>query len=395
MSEHLLDLRRNQGIIYSNAPFNVYEMPRTRRAGQRRSGRLQFIFGLHAKGSGARRKSKQPTRRVSDRKSSTTRGSLADNDARALRDQLAEIKLRVANAKAHSESPYPFFAASDFLNSLEWKAGRSDELRQWILQHLSEDFSVVRVMEGIPNVVESLFQTVTDIRNPSQQRVSAFYEWLQDDPETASEYLLDELERSTDSQWLSWLVILSEDTWFDSENDRNRLIERLLSIASSSLEGSIETESVVTRKAIRRAGLLLPANQLSRLLPFTRADNVTRAETLAVIRSVLEVEQPTDSLPDCCERIRELTITFSNPDVYAIGQTDAMLFDCVVALALLGDPKLIDLLEALKKLKKPYLLSQLRESLKNIHSNRVSEGHGGQTVERALAEIERLDDRAK
>ncbi|MFN9414135.1 MAG: hypothetical protein ACK56W_17710 [Pirellula sp.] len=225
---------------------------------------------------------------------------------------------------------------------------------------------------------------------PIEQRSTALLDWLESEKEDASCYLLSELESTNNEAWQSWLVLLSEDTWFDDPKDRARLIEKLLEIAKSRSLSRVSTDELVVRKALRRAGMLLPADRLPELLQFTHLASGIKAEVLGVFRAVLEIDQPSGKLEDSMNRIRELALTYANPDVYSMGPIDSMLFDALVTLAILGDAKLVEVLASVKSLARPFLLNQLSQTLSKLIESSSFPIHGRQEIHRALREIEQL-----
>jgi hypothetical protein len=147
---------------------------------------------------------------------------------------------------------------------------------------------------------------------------------------------------------------------------------------------------LVIRKALRRAGMLLPADRLPELLQFTHLASGVKAEVLGVFRAVLEIDQPSGKLEDSMNRIRELALTYANPDVYSMGPIDSMLFDALVTLAILGDAKLVEVLASVKSLARPFLLNQLSQTLSKLIESSSFPVHGRQEIHRALREIEQL-----
>lgn len=255
------------------------------------------------------------------------------------------------------------------------------------------EFSVVSYRGLATPTDESHRDLACNTSVPEQTRAMAIAKWLEDDCDEASQFILQELITSTDVKWQAWLVSLSEDTWFDIPADRESLVEILFRIAHERCSIGQPADEIVAKIAIRRAGLLLPANDLDRLVEFTRFGNVhLTSVVLGVVRSVLEVEPTNTKLQLCLSRVHQLAITYSNPDVYSRGQIDAMLFDSLVVLALLEDPELEDVLARLSALQRPFLFGHLKDKLADIDSKarEVMESDGRKEVKSALAQIDRV-----
>lgn len=252
------------------------------------------------------------------------------------------------------------------------------------------ELSVVSFCDSADLQFSSEAEVAVNESLPIEKRSTALLDWLESEKQDASGYLLAELESTSNEAWQSWLVLLSEDTWFDDPKDRERLIDKLLEIAKSRSSSRKSTDELVIRKAIRRAGMLLPAERLSELLLFTHLTAGVKAEVLGVIRAVLEIDPPTKKDEDCIRRIRELALTYANPDVYSIGQIDSMLFDALVALAILGETAFEEVLSCVKRLERPFLLNQLSDTLSKLMASNSLPIHGKQEIIRALRKIEQV-----
>lgn len=211
------------------------------------------------------------------------------------------------------------------------------------------------------------------------ERVNAICDWLIEDRDSASQFILAELLRSTRGDWQDSLVVLAEDTWFDGRQEQGSLINRLLEIASTRRNDVDPGAESVSLAAIRRAASILPVEQLDRLTDFLCPSAVdTVAVTLISLVRIIEAEPLTTSSPHLTNRLVTLVRKYVDPDIYRRGDVDTMLFSGLLLLSVTSPSDFEAVVERLSGLNRPYLFDQLREELLTMRE-------GWETDERCLA----------
>lgn len=383
MSEAILagrQKKRRMPMLHCNPPFEIYAKGQSKpKAARKRAqdSRLKEIYQRETVCAERREPTADAVRFLTDDWKSTDRSWFH-----------LFLELIIADIEETQLVP----DSSKTLEEIETKAVFESDRRSFLSNWFGtkSDVSVVSFCGFSRAELRSEADRAADTNLPIEQRSAALLEWLEIEQEDASAFLLSELESTDRLDWQAWLVLLAEESWFDDPADRARLVTKLLEIAKTRSSSRVSTDEVVVRKAIRRAGMLLPADRLSELLAFTNRTVGVTAEVLGVFRAVLEIDQPTTKLTDCIERIHQLAMTYANPDVYSIGQTDSMLFDALVILAILGDNKIEEVLASVKGLSRPFLLTQLSNALTELAGASTFPTYGRQEINTAIQRIEKM-----
>ena len=222
----------------------------------------------------------------------------------------------------------------------------------------------------------------------SKVRFDALLEWLVENKTLASDYVLQELGQATDS-WRDGLVHAALDTHYDSNADRDRLANLLLTIASERRQDTDASADSVTRAAILRAGSLLDSSEISRLRPFLSESKSNLVALVAMLRIVSNDPPRTFDHDELIRDLRNTVSRYSDPVTYRRGDIDAALFNALELLAIYSPESFNDSLDDLVRLNKPYLFEQLNEELVEIQNSwrDVMDSEAGQNLVQAIERV--------
>lgn len=227
----------------------------------------------------------------------------------------------------------------------------------------------------------------------SKIRFDALLEWLLEDKTHASDYVLQELDQATDS-WRDGLVHAALDTYYDSDADRDRLADLLLTIAAERRQDTDASAASVTRAAILRAGSLLDSSEINRLRPFLSESKSNLVALVAMLRIVSNDPPKAFNHDELIQDLRNTVSRYSDPVTYRRGDIDAALFNALELLAIYSPEVFGESLDDLARLNKSYLFEQLHEELVEIQNSwqDVMYLEAGQNLVQAIERVhQRMD----
>lgn len=209
------------------------------------------------------------------------------------------------------------------------------------------------------------------VRNPAtpyEDRVTALQQWIIVDNDAAAQFVAEELQRGDlTAGWRNMLIYAAEDVRFPNEGDQRRVCRRLRELALELRNDTTAGIEQVVWSALRRFASLVPEDEAGSLIEFLNHRSVvdTRLAGLQSILCVFEITPPRDptSLGGLADRVYGLAIKLIDPDVMTPGETSAIAEQAVHALAALGDSRVRDCLERLRRLGWDWLTHQVREDL--------------------------------
>lgn len=186
------------------------------------------------------------------------------------------------------------------------------------------------------------------------------------DDELDPDRLLALLDRLPNGPDLDELVFQVEDARFEGAAQQEKLVTRLLEIASTRRFCTDAMADAVTRCAIRRAASLLPIAQADRLLPFFEDSPVdTLLPALVSLLRLIETDVPAVPLESVGQRLSEIAAKHADPVVYGRGSVDAILMTCLTILAFVSPADFEYAAPLLLPLGRPFLIDQLAEEVRD------------------------------
>jgi len=225
------------------------------------------------------------------------------------------------------------------------------------------------------------------------KRVGALREWMGQDLQAASRFIVEELSRpGLAGDWRDALVFAAENAHFSTPDQRAIVSARLRQLALELRENAPAGTEHVVWSAMRRFASLLPAEQADSLLEFLERRGAvdTRMVALQCIARVFEKEPPSDILDRdaLMRRVAEYADKFLDPDIFAGGENSAIARNAVAALAALGSAKLEGCIQRAEAIGKRWFTARLKgDLLRILEAWSISGGNGeGTSAFRRLRE---------
>lgn len=217
----------------------------------------------------------------------------------------------------------------------------------------------------------SFVARATDESLPIADRAQALQDWIEKDNDGAAEFVLRELQQAEDGQeWQFALVFATERIEFLGLDRQRQLANELRRIALALRgDGRSGVEPVVYCALARYGSLVEPANAdgfIEFLTPVGYVD--TRLAALKSIVHLFEVSPPAElvEITQLSDRIAELAFKFLDRDVFIAGQNSAIAKEAIVALAALGDARLLELVRLALQVERNWFRRELNERLEEV-----------------------------
>lgn len=217
----------------------------------------------------------------------------------------------------------------------------------------------------------SFVARATDEGLPVASRALALHDWIEEDNDGAAEFVLRELQQAEDGQeWQSALVFATERIEFSGLDRQRRVASELRRIALALRgDGRPGVEAVVHCALARYGSLVEPANAAEFVEFLTPAGYVdTRLAALKSVVHLFEVSPPAEivEITQLSDRIAEIAFKFVDRDVFLAGQNSAIAKEAIVALAALGDARLLELVRLALQVERNWFRRELNERLEEV-----------------------------
>jgi len=235
-------------------------------------------------------------------------------------------------------------------------SGFGDEFRQ--LSDISEQW---RLPQRFCVADHRDFEQVACDENANvQTRLESLQQWFASSPDNVAIYVASQLDDQDDldQEWLKTIVRAADSVVFPPDRLES-VAKSLLKAASQFRDRDDFGAAEICWSAILRAGSLLPANCISRLLPFLEngGEVDTRLVALQAVFSIVEVEPLPDTNFDAelYSRIEKIGRRNLDPDVFCAGETSAIGIECLMVLAGLSNGRSNPLCACVSALNKTWL----------------------------------------
>jgi hypothetical protein len=234
--------------------------------------------------------------------------------------------------------------------------------------------------------------TIVPLRSPAEraadeglpiaERAVALKRWIGEDNDAAAVFVSQQLQQADDGEdWQFALVFATESIEFVRDEFRAEVASELRRIALALRGDGRPGVEPVVYCALARFGSLVDASNADGFVQFL--DPVGYVDTrLAALKSIVhlfEMSPPreTHAVTRLCDRVAELAVKFLDGDVFLAGQNSAIAKEAIVAMAAVGDARLLELMRLALQVDRTWFRRELKRRLDELRALWVEHGVAG------------------
>lgn len=217
---------------------------------------------------------------------------------------------------------------------------------------------------------------------PIAERAAALKRWIEDDNHAAAVFVSQQLQEADDGEdWQFVLVFATESIEFVSDELQAEVASELRRIALALRGDGRPGVEPVVYCALARYGSLVDASNADGYVEFLDPAGYvdTRLAALKSIIHLFEMSPPrdTDAATRLRDRVAELAMKFLDGDVFLAGQNSAIAKEAIVAMAAVGDARLLELMRLALQVDRNWFRRELKRRLDELRALWVEHGVAG------------------